>query len=164
MIYKRVGKKGRRMEIGVDVHGTDSCVFIGVEAYAQYGFVCAVTRASFAGFSRWRIHVVENGNESMPLGQWSSFLRSPYFFQLLIQIDRTSLFCTTDALALDMNRYLGLSPHSSSGTSLVRFRFHFRFLPPLIRLTLPRNDSLASKDALILSTCRNHRSMRKIEI
>ena len=82
----------------------------------------------------------------------------------LIQIDRTSLFCTTDALALDMNRYLGLSPHSSSGTSLVRFRFHFRFLPPLIRLTLPRNDSLASKDALILSTCRNHGSMRKIEI
>lgn len=42
----------RRMEIGVGVRGTDSCIFIGVEAYAQYGFVCAVTRASFAGFSR----------------------------------------------------------------------------------------------------------------
>lgn len=165
MIYKRVRKKDRRIKISVGVHGTNSCVFIGVEAYAQYGFVCAVTRASFAGFSRWRIHVVENGNESMPLGQWSSFLRSPYFFQLLIQIDRTSLFCTMDALAPDTNRYLfGFSPHFPSGTSLVRFRFHFHFLPSLIRLILPRNDSLVSKDARILSTCRNHGPMRKIEI
>lgn len=127
MIYKRVGKKGRRMEIGVGVRDTDSCIFIGVEAYAQYGFVCAVTRASFAGFSRWRIHVVENGNESMPLGQWSSFLRSPYFFQLLIQIDRTSLFCITDALASDMNRYLFARSFTSLSLWDLSCSFSFSF-------------------------------------
>lgn len=63
----------------------------------------------------------------MPLGQWSSFLRSPYFFQLLIQIDRTSLFCTTDALASDMNRYLFARSFTSLSLWDLSCSFSFSF-------------------------------------
>lgn len=136
------------------------------KAYAQYGFVCAVTRArdSRRILSMTCIHVVENGNESVPLGQWSSFLRSPYFFQLLIQIDRASLFCIHGCISSrhePLPFRSGLSPRSSP--PLLSFVFVFIFVSFLLLFVLhfQGNDSLWLAKTLEFFACRNHGPMRK---
>lgn len=120
------------------------------------------TRArDFAGFSRWRVSMLLK--MEMKVCHWVNgalffvlLTFSSYWFRLTVPLCSVS----TDALAPDTNRYLfarvfHLAPHPTPPPPpppFLRFRFHSRFLPPLIRLTLPRkrSSSLAGKDARIL--------------
>lgn len=105
-------------------------------------YVRSHVRGILAGFSRWRVSMLLK--MEMKVCHWVNgalffvlLTFSSYWFRLTVPLCSVS----TDALAPDTNRYLfarvfHLAPHPPP--LLLRFRFHFRFLPPLIRLTLPR--------------------------